>query len=134
LLRNDVHQVAGHTTGPQRDKQQGVRGAPEQDWTGRRKAEPAQFLFPTTVRWMQSLPSEFQPTTLGKAFPRIANTLAALWTRPNEFMSYLNDLLIDNRGGRQGFPTDVLTELHALTDYYAQCFAVAVGRPGPAQP
>jgi len=76
------------------------------------------------MRWMATLPPEFQPRAIGKAFPRIANTLAALWTRPDAFMSYVDDLLIDKRGGRQGLPLDALTELHALTGYYA------VSRPG----
>ena len=104
---------------PRSDKQQGVPRAPEQNWTGRRKAKPAEFLFPTTMRWMATLPSEFQPTAIGEAFPRIANALAALWIRPDAFMSYLDDLLIDKRGGRQGFPIDALAELHALSGYYA---------------
>jgi hypothetical protein len=104
---------------PRSDKQQGVPRAPEQNWTGRRKAKPAEFLFPTTMRWMATMPSEFQPTAIGEAFPRIANALAALWTRPDAFMSYLDDLLIDKRGGRQGFPIDALAELHALSGYYA---------------
>jgi hypothetical protein len=92
---------------------------PEQDGTGRRKANPAEFLFPTTVRWMEALPSELQPTTIGKAFPRIANTLAALWTRPDGCMSYLEDLLVDKRGGRRGFSPDAMAELRALARYYA---------------
>jgi hypothetical protein len=117
--RSDVHHVAERGVGSQGDKQQGVPRAPEQNWTGRRKAKPAEFLFPTTMRWMVTLPSEFQPTAIGKAFPRIANTLAALWTRPEAFTSYLDDLLIDKRGARQGFPIDALAELHALRAYYA---------------
>jgi hypothetical protein len=104
---------------PRSDKQQGVPRAPGQNWTGRRKAKPAEFLFPTTMRWTATLPSEFQPTAIGEAFPRIANALAALWTRPDAFMSYLDDLLIDKRGGRQGFPIGALAELHALSGYYA---------------
>ena len=124
LRRNDMHHVAEHIIGPKGDEQQGVPRAPEQDWSARRKANPAEFLFPATVRWMESLPSEFQPKTIGKAFPRIANMLAALWTRPDAFTSYLDDLLIDKRGSRQGFPIDALTELHALRGY------CSVSRPG----
>src|ERR1022692_595344 len=116
--RSDVHHVAEHGVGFQRDKQQGVPRAPEEDWSGRRKAKPAEFLFPTTSRWMATLPSEFRPTAIGKAFPRIANALATFWTRPDAFTSYLDDLLIDKRGARQGFPTDALAELHALRAYY----------------
>ena len=101
-----------------RSKQRGFPLAPEQNWTGRRKAKPAEFLFPTTMRWIATLPSEFQPTAIGKAFSRIANALAALWTRQEAFTSYLDDLLIDKRGARRGFPIDALAELHALRTYY----------------
>jgi hypothetical protein len=116
---SDVHHVAEHSGGSLGDKQRGVPRAPEEDWIRRRKAKPAEFLFPTTTRWMATLSPEFQPTAIGKAFPRIANTLAALWTRPDAFTSYLDDLLSDRRGGRQGFPIEALAELHALRGYYA---------------
>ena len=95
---------------------------------------PAEFLFPTTVRWMASLPSEFQAVAIGKAYPRIANVLAALWTRPDALTSYLNELLADKRGRRQGFPIRVLGELHALRAYYATFHPVRSGVAGePSQ-
>jgi hypothetical protein len=117
--RSDVHHVTEHSIGSQTNKQERVPRASDQNWSGRRKAKPAEFLFPTTTRWMATLSPEFQPTAIGKAFPRIANTLAALWTRPDAFTSYLDDLLSDRRGGRQGFPIEALAELHALRGYYA---------------
>src|ERR1017187_6763488 len=90
--RSDVHHVAEHGVGFQRDKQQGVPRAPEEDWSGRRKAKPAEFLFPTTSRWMATLPSEFRPTAIGKAFPRIADALAPFGPKPVELMRYLDVL------------------------------------------
>ena len=51
-------------------------------------------------------------------FPRIANLLAALWQDPNSLRRYVDDLLVDKRGNRQGFPVDVLRELFALRAYY----------------
>jgi len=33
-------------------------------------------------------------------------------------LEYLDDLLIDRRGGRQGFPFDVALEIAGLKDYY----------------
>ena len=80
---------------------------------------PAEFLFPATVRWLASLPPEFPATAIGKTFPRIANMLAALWTRPDALTNYLSELLTDKRGRRQGFPITVLAELHALRAYCA---------------
>ena len=116
--RSDVHHVAENTVGPG-SEQQAVPISSEHDWTARRKAKPAEFLFPATVRWMASLQFEVQATAIGKDFPRIANVLAALWTRPDELTSYLNELLVDKRGRRQGFPIRVLGELDALRAHYA---------------
>ena len=116
--RSDVHHVAENTIG-HGSEHQAVPVSPEQDWSGRRRAKPAGFLFPASVRWMASLPSGSQATAIGKDFPRIANMLAALWTRPDALTSYLNELLVDRRGRRQGFPNRVLAELHALSVHYA---------------
>lgn len=79
---------------------------------------PAETLLPATARWIGSLPVEFQPKTISEAFPRIANVLAALWTR-RDALDYLNELLVDKRRGRQGFPMKVSGELHALRAYCA---------------
>jgi hypothetical protein len=113
---SDVHHVASHTAGPKNSPTQTVPIACGTDWAIRRKARPAETLLPMTARWMATLP--FQPMALAKTFPRIANTLTALWSRPDMLSGYLSDLLVDKRGGRQGFPADVLEELHALRAYY----------------
>jgi hypothetical protein len=117
--RSDVHHVAEHSVSPEiRDLQ--VRRTPrEQNWTGLRKAMPADTLLPTTVRWMSTLPFEFQPTAIAATFPRIANALAALWPRPDALGAYLIELFVDTRGGRKGFPIRVLRELHMLRAHYA---------------
>ena len=54
------------------------------------------------------------PNALLAKFPRIANLLAVLWEDPNSLRRYLDDLLVDKRGNRQGFPLDILRELFAL--------------------
>jgi hypothetical protein len=41
---------------------------------------------------------------------------------------YLDDLLVDKRGNRQGFPLDILRELFALRAYYDQL------HPGSSRP
>jgi len=117
--RSDVHQVVEHSLVSHRREQQGNLEPTPQDWTGRRKAKPAEFLFPATKRWIASLPSEFQPTATAEFFPRIANALAGLWSAPEELTSYFNELFVDKRGRRQGFPARVSSELHALSAYYA---------------
>ena len=51
-------------------------------------------------------------------FPRIANLLAANWNEPIAFHGYMNNLLVDRRGGRQGFPSDIKNELIKLRTAY----------------
>ena len=83
-----------------------------------RKAVPSNTPFPSTFRWIASLPREVRPLALLKQFPRIANMLAQAWHDPAAFREYMFDLLIDRRGGRQGFPQDVRIELLKLRAYF----------------
>jgi len=117
--RSDVHHVVEHALGTHGRQQQEMTAPTEQDWTVRRKARPADFLFPTTARWIAALPREFQPTATAQVFPRILNAIAGLWSAPEELTSYFTELLVDKRGPRKGFPVRVLGELHALRAYYA---------------
>jgi hypothetical protein len=89
-----------------------------EDWSTRRKSEPANGLLKPTFAWASTLPVEAQPRSLMYKFPRIANLLAAMWPDPNSFRRYMDDLLVDKRGNRQGFPVDVLKELFELRAYY----------------
>ena len=95
-------------------------GAPQQtgDWTKRRTSEPANGLLKPTSTWAATLPPEVQPKSLMYKFPRIANLLAAMWPDPNSFRRYIDDLLVDKRGSRQGFPVEVLRELFELRAFY----------------
>jgi hypothetical protein len=82
-----------------------------------RKATPANIPLPGTKRWVESLPPEVRPKELIRRFARIANLLAATWDNTEHFNKYMECLLIDKRGGRKGFPPDVLAELKALELY-----------------
>ena len=89
------------------------------DWTKRRFSEPANGLLKPTANWAAALPIEAQPRSLMHKFPRIANLVAVLWQDPNSLRRYVDDLLVDKRGGnRQGFPLDVLRELFRLRAHY----------------
>ena len=116
--RSDVHQVE-HVVGPDTGQPRHRSPAAEEDWASRRKARPAETLLPVATRWLAALPFDCYPLALAKTFPRIANALATFWSRPDALMSYLGELLVDRRGGRRGFPLDVLDELHQLRAYYA---------------
>jgi len=83
-----------------------------------RKAAPRNEPFPATFRWVAGLPREVRPLALLQQFPRIANMLAQSWHDPAAFREYMFDLLIDRRGGRQGFEQDVRSELLRLRAYF----------------
>jgi hypothetical protein len=54
-------------------------------------------------------------------FPRIANAILLQWGCP-ELDDYFNKLIIDTRGGRQGFPPDVIQALIALHRQHREQF------------
>lgn len=68
--------------------------------------------------WVQELPEEVRPRQLVIQYARIANKLASLWHHPIACEKYLNELMIDERGDRQGFPAEVALELATLQAYF----------------
>lgn len=70
-------------------------------------------------RLLDGLAKKLQLRLLPSQFPRVLNQVAALWNRPAAAASCLQELLIDTRGTRAGFPPAVLSELLALRNYNA---------------
>jgi hypothetical protein len=85
----------------------------------KRKGTPANEVLKSTFKWAAALPPKVRPLALMRRFPRIANQLAAVWSETPSIRSYLDGLLVDDRGHRQGFPQDVLSELLSLRLYHA---------------
>ena len=56
------------------------------------------------------------PIHLEERFDRILTKIEQLWDTP-EIHDYFSDLLIDKRGGRQGFPPDVLNDIIRLREF-----------------
>lgn len=81
--------------------------------------EPAcETLTNEAVEWLAGLPENMQPNELPIRFPRIANELARRWINGDACRRYLEDLLIDKRGTRQGLPDEVAQELATLKNYF----------------
>ncbi len=99
-----------------------VRPGKVKDWDGDRPQPPAEKLSDFTLAWLASLPPAVHPTELTRRYPRIANTLGVLWKRPAQCDGYLKNLIIDERGGRKGFPPEVAQELSNLAGYYATVY------------
>jgi hypothetical protein len=78
----------------------------------------ADRLSPLAQRWVKALPAAVRPLELSNRFPRIANRLALCWNYVDLVESVFNELLVDHRGGREGFPTQVANELLRLHAFH----------------
>ncbi|MBE0474579.1 hypothetical protein [Rhodoferax sp.] len=56
------------------------------------------------------------PQALAMAFPRIVNTLFEFKDNKPKLRGYFDSLIEDARGGRQGFPFDVLMDIQDLRE------------------
>jgi hypothetical protein len=74
-------------------------------------ARQDQALKPHAIEWAERLPAGIRPNELMQRYPRVANRLALCWNDPALTNRLLEDLLVDRRGGRQGFPPPVRSEL-----------------------
>lgn len=61
-----------------------------------------------------SLPDEVYPHALIERFPRIANEIARRYGDREQLVRYFRSLLTDERGGRKGFPFQVLMDIENL--------------------
>ena len=90
------------------------------DWEGKREAQIAHDLLlqESTCDWLASLPANIRPTNLAKQFPCVANKIASVWARPLACDKVMEELMLDHRGKRTGFPVEVGAEIAILMDYY----------------
>ncbi|MFN0040531.1 MAG: hypothetical protein ACKVP2_13550 [Burkholderiales bacterium] len=58
---------------------------------------------------------ENYPVNLASKYPRILDRIALLWGTPN-LEKYLQELIVDSRGNRAGFPPEVMLELGRVQD------------------
>ncbi len=69
--------------------------------------------------WLASLPRHVRPVELGSRHPRVVNQLALCWKDHDLTERVLLSLILDQRGGRQGFTATVLAELMNLREFHA---------------
>jgi len=92
----------------------------DQEMVRRRRLAPINEPLPTTFKWLARLPRIVRPLALLRRYPRIANNMAGAWGDPKAFRAYLDDLLIDRRGNRQGFAPEIQRELVLLRFHYEE--------------
>jgi hypothetical protein len=81
------------------------------------------------AEWLNQLPEHVRPYRLTDHYPRLAVKMAELWRKPIPLQNYLRGLVLDDRGGRQGFPEDIAGELLRLMSYVEEKLGV-VPTPG----
>ena len=69
--------------------------------------------------WWRRLPPDEQPHALCTRYPRVANRIALCWSDKVLTEQLFGQLIIDRRGGRKGFPREVLVELLKLREFAA---------------
>jgi hypothetical protein len=67
---------------------------------------------------LSSLDDGVRPKELATRYPRIVNQIARSWRLPTQLDRYLQELLMDTRGNRQGFPLKIVMELSTLREHY----------------
>ena len=103
------------------NRDESARSKVPADFARQRRASPVAFLLMDTQKWLDALPPRVQPHALCEFYPRIANFIAAMWGDTQSVRAYFDELLVDRRGGRKGFPLDVFNNLRTLRDYHAAC-------------
>jgi len=70
------------------------------------------------IRLMLHLQDVASINNLADNFPHVVNKLAELWKRPMHADRYFDELMLDMRGGRAGFPLGVINEIGDLYNHY----------------
>lgn len=73
---------------------------------------------PADFKKLFALAPDRYPTNLESQYPRILAQILEKWDSPKALQNYLNDLVVDVRGDRQGFPTEVMAELLFISAIY----------------
>lgn len=92
-------------------------GAPNRAAASDRPSSPEPLGIPAQ-RLFASLPYAYRLAATRQRFPHVLNRIATEWNAPSRFLGLMDDLLLDRRGGRQGFPFESVLELTNLREYY----------------
>ena len=121
-LDNDPHWerlMLKMLSGPTKPRSaQVVSPKPAEEFARLRRADPVNYLLPTSLKWLRSLPEEARPVALATRYARIVNTLAQQWNDHPACSAYFAALLVDRRGNRQGFPPAVQADIRILLEYF----------------
>jgi hypothetical protein len=103
--------------GPAGTDRAGLAEANEQQALAR-LPECARQLSPDAQRILAHLPPGVALVRSCTRYPQAVEKLLKHWRHPAEFRAALDAMVMDSRGGRQGFPFDIVSEFSALREYY----------------
>ena len=83
-----------------------------------KSTRPPEPISQRSMQVLASLPSSFQMHETRKIYPHVMNRISDAWHDPEFFFHVVRNLLLDQRGGRAGFPFSVLAEVTNLREYY----------------
>ena len=89
-----------------------------ENWEEKRAAPVSEPLSDEAAAWMAELPESVQPRQLALRYARLANRICEAWRTPLKCEKLLDELMMDRRGGRKGFPLQVANELATLRDHF----------------
>jgi len=67
--------------------------------------------------WLAAVPVAVRPVALAGIYPRIVKRIMLLWDEEAALLAYVEDLVVDRRGGRIGFPPKVAGEIARLHEF-----------------
>lgn len=82
------------------------------------RSAPSAELTGEALRLLVKLGTRVPLHDLPTRFPRVLNKVASAWSRPADAERCFDELLMNTRGARQGFPLSVVSELTTLRHYY----------------
>ena len=120
---SDIHDVVQPISQPPQVAKAAASNtsASTNEWSSMRKAQPADYLLPQSTRWLVALPPEVPTHSLAMRYPRIVNLIASQWDDRHGASKLFDDLLMDRRGGRAGFPPSVRHDLLRLREFWYSC-------------
>ena len=95
--------------------------SPDKDrWAVQRAPEKPEdrILSLEALAWFDSLPQGVRPHNLAQRYPQICNRIVDRWKYPDLMIHFFDDLLLDSRVGRQGFPMMIAIEIARLKEHF----------------
>jgi hypothetical protein len=89
-----------------------------QETSGKYAKQNAIDLSPAASKWLTCLDEKVRPRHLPEQYPRIVNRMVELWQHPALMRTYFQELMVETRGNRAGFPDAVMVELGSLKHHY----------------